>query len=216
MIVTVLGSGSALPTARRSSAGYLVEWSGGQLIMDCSAGTYMRALKAGLDPDALRGVVLSHFHPDHTGDLEGLFFARLQEDRPPLPVAGPAGTAELVARFPAEVRTYPCEFAGLSVEAFPGEHSPEACCLRLTAGGKTLAFSGDTADCPGVRDACRGADLALIECSTAEPKTGHMTPDDCRAVIADARPRRVLLTHLAPGLDTGDLPLAEDGMVVAL
>ena len=104
----------------------------------------------------------------------------------------------------------------MRVEAFPGEHSPEASCLRLLADGKTLAFSGDTSDCPGVREACRGADLALIECSRSEPKTGHMTPDDCRSVIADAQPRRYLLTHLPPGLDTGDLPLAEDGMVVAL
>lgn len=32
VIVTILGSGSALPTARRSSAGYLVECNGRSLV----------------------------------------------------------------------------------------------------------------------------------------------------------------------------------------
>ena len=44
MIVTVLGSGHAVPTARRACSGYLVEWSGGAVLLDASAGTYMRAL----------------------------------------------------------------------------------------------------------------------------------------------------------------------------
>jgi len=216
MIVTILGSGSAWPTARRSSAGYLVEWSGGQLIMDPSAGAYMRALKSGLDPAALKAVALTHFHPDHTADLPGLFFARRQADLPTLRVAGPGGTRELVADLDAEAITYPCEIEGLLIEAFPAQHSPEAVCLRLAAGGKTLAFSGDSEDCPGLRDALRGADLALLECSVPQPKSGHLTPEKCRVILAETRPRQALLTHLGPDVDPGELPTAEDGMVVAL
>ncbi|MHC4548222.1 MAG: MBL fold metallo-hydrolase [Planctomycetota bacterium] len=226
MQVTVLGSGSAQPTQRRASSGYLVEWRFGALLLDASAGTYMRALKAGLDPFRLRAVVLSHLHPDHTADLPGILWARKQTPdlTSTLTVAGPEGTAEFLARLdsvygdwlatPREVRSFPCECDGLAILAYPARHPGESVCLRLTAGGKTLAYSGDTGDCEGLRAACRTADLALLECTQMEASEGHLTPADCEAVVAAAQPRRVLLTHLGPDV-TPTLPIAEDGMVVS-
>jgi len=226
MQLTILGSGGALPTHRRASAGYLVEWSEGALLLDASAGTHMRALKAGLDPDRLRAVVLSHLHPDHTADLPGILWARRQEKRTtPLAIAGPPGTTELLDRLraaygewletPVRVDHFPWRARGVAVEAFPAHHSVESVCLRLTADGRTLAYSGDTADCEGLRDACRGADLALLECSSKEAKEGHMTPRDCEEVVAAARPKRVFLTHLGPDV-TPALPVAEDGLVIPI
>jgi ribonuclease BN (tRNA processing enzyme) len=225
VIVTVLGSGSAVPTARRSCAGYLVEWSRGALLLDAAAGTYMRALKAGLDPLRLRAVLLSHFHADHTADLPALLAARrLTEglDRP-LVVAGPPGTGELLRALRGafghgldaehEVRGFPCEVDGLRASAFPAAHTAEAVCQRVEADGRTLAYSGDTADCPGLREAVRGADLALLECTHPRPSAGHLSPAECEAVVAAARPRRVLLTHLGPDVHPS-LPAAEDGLVV--
>jgi len=228
--VTVLGSGSALPTAQRASSGYLVEWSGGALLLDLSAGTWTRALRAGLDPRKLRAIALSHLHPDHTGDLIGALWAHEMDANraAPLRFAGPEGTAELLDRArglyapwgdwfeaPFGVCGYPFEIEGLSVEAFPARHSPEAVCLRISAEGTTLAYSGDSEDCPGLREACRDADLALLECTAAEPAKGHMTAADCARVVQAAQPRQVLLTHLGPGV-VSDLPLAEDGMTVRL
>ena len=124
MQVTVLGSGSALPTARRASAGYLVEWPAGALLLDASAGTYMRALKAGLDSRRLLAVVFSHFHPDHTADLPGILWARRQEAwEETLFLVGPDGTAALVESLraaygdwletPHKVCGFPFEAAGL-------------------------------------------------------------------------------------------------------
>ena len=227
MQVTVLGSGAANPSPRRASAGYLVEWRGGALLLDAAAGTYMRALAAGLEPDDLRAVLLTHFHPDHTADLAGLFWARRQAKvQAPLILAGPPGTAELVERFhrlydyegwvpPLRLEGYPLRIEGLRAEAFEARHSPEAVCLRLIEGEKVLAYSGDTGDCEGLRAACHGADLALLECTSADPKEGHMTPADCEAVVAAARPENVLLTHLAEEAPTS-LPQAEDGLVISI
>jgi len=226
MQLTILGSGTALPTHRRASAGYLVEWSEGALLLDASAGTHMRALKAGLDPDRLRAVVLTHLHPDHTADLPALLWARRQEKRTTtLAIVGPPGTAELVERFrgaygewletPVRVDRLPWRGWSVVIDAFPALHSGESVCLRIAADGRTLAYSGDTADCPGLRTACRDADLALLECSSEEPKEGHMSPADCEEVVAAARPKRVLLTHLGPDV-VPTLPAAEDGLVVCL
>jgi ribonuclease BN (tRNA processing enzyme) len=224
MQITILGSGTALPTRRRASAGCLVEWSRGAILLDASAGTYMRALKAGLDPDLLRAVVLSHLHADHTADLAAILWARRQEKRThPLPIVGPPGTGPLVERHravygddtPARIDSFPWRDHGLAIDAFPARHSPEAVCLRLEADGRTLAYSGDTGDGEGVRAACRDADLALLECTSREPKEGHLSPGDCERIVAAARPRRVLLTHLGPGVEP-TLPAAEDGLVVPL
>ncbi|MHC4971834.1 MAG: MBL fold metallo-hydrolase [Planctomycetota bacterium] len=227
MQVTVLGSGSAQPTHRRASAGYLVEWQGGALLLDAAAGTYMRALKAGLEPSRLRALVLSHLHPDHTADLPALLWARRQTPGlpPSLTIVGPAGTAGLLERVqalygswlevPRDVALFPCELDGLLVQAFPARHSEEAVCLRLVAGGKALAYSGDTGDCEGLRAACRDADLALLECTTMDAQEGHMTPADCEAVAAATHPKRVLLTHLGPDV-AATLPAAEDGFVFSL
>jgi ribonuclease BN (tRNA processing enzyme) len=226
MQVTVLGSGTARPTARRASAGYLVEWSGGALLLDASAGTHMRALKAGLDPARLLAVVLSHHHPDHTADLAALLSARRQEKATTaLAIVGPPGTAELVERFravygasletPHRVDTFPWRGPGIAIDAFPARHAAGAVCLRLAADGKVLAYSGDTGDGEGVRAACRDADLALLECSSRAPREGHLTPDDCEAIVEAARPRRVLLTHLGADVEPR-LPAAEDGLVVPL
>jgi ribonuclease BN (tRNA processing enzyme) len=224
MQLTILGSGTARPTHRRASAGYLVEWSGNALLLDPSAGTYMRALKAGLDPKRLVAVVFTHLHADHTADLPGLLFARRQEKlEAELAIVGPPGTAALLRRAralyedetPARVEPFPWRAEGLSIDAFPARHSEEAVSLRITAEGKTLAFSGDTGDCEGLRAACAGADLALLECTAREPKEGHLSPAECEAVVAATAPRRVLLTHIGPRVEP-TLPTAEDGLVVSL
>lgn len=227
MQLTVLGSGSALPTHRRASSGFLLEWSGGALLIDASSGTYMRALKAGLDPHRLEAVVISHFHPDHIADLPGLLWARRQDKdlETTLRIVGPEGAAEWLARLrapygewlevPCAVSGFPFEHAGLRVLAFPARHSPEAVCLRIEADGRSLAYSGDTGDCEGLRSACREVDLALLECTVGEPEEGHMTERDCAAVIEAARPRRSMLVHLGPDV-APELPAAEDGLVVTV
>lgn len=224
MQVTILGSGTARPTARRASAGYLVEWAQGALLLDPSSGTYVRALKAGLDPRRLVAVALSHLHADHTADLPGLLWAWRQEKlERELVIAGPPGTDDLLRRAralyddetPARVEPLPWRAEGLSIDAFPARHSEGAVCLRITADGKVLGYSGDTGDCEGLRAACAGADLLLLECTAKEPKEGHLSPVDCERVVRATAPKRVLLTHIGPDVRP-TLPAAEDGLVVSI
>jgi len=74
--------------------------------------------------------------------------------------------------------------------------------------GHALVYSGDGEDGPGLREAARGADLLLTECSTPDELAtpGHLTPATVAAVCAAAQPRRVLLTHLYPPAAALDLP----------
>jgi len=222
--ITILGSGTARPTARRASAGYLVEWGAGALLLDPSAGTYMRAIKAGLEPARLVAVALSHLHADHTADLPGLLWARRQEKiEATLVIVGPPGTADFVNRArelygdyaPLRIEPFPWAERGLTVDAFPARHSEDSVSMRIVADGKVLAFSGDTADCVGLRAALKDADLALLECTAGEPKEGHLSPEECERIVAATHPKRVLLTHIGPHVQP-TLPAAEDGLVVSI
>jgi ribonuclease BN (tRNA processing enzyme) len=78
--------------------------------------------------------------------------------------------------------------------------------VRLTAGGRVLAYTGDTGPGPEVVDLARGADLLLAEATYVD----HV-PDHSRGYLTSARQagqqareadvRQLVLTHLWPGTD---------------
>jgi ribonuclease BN (tRNA processing enzyme) len=78
--------------------------------------------------------------------------------------------------------------------------------IRLTAGGRVLAYTGDSGPSSDVADLARGADLLLAEASYAD-----QVPEDSRRYLSSARQqgrqaaeagaRHLLLTHLLPGTD---------------
>ncbi len=75
MRLTVLGSGTLIPDAHRGSPGLALEAEGLLCFMDLGSGTLYRARQAGIDIEQLDCILLTHLHPDHTGDLVPLLFA---------------------------------------------------------------------------------------------------------------------------------------------
>ncbi|MCZ7626508.1 MAG: MBL fold metallo-hydrolase [Candidatus Methylomirabilis sp.] len=75
MQLTILGSGTAIPSLTRGSPGLLIEVAGSSLLCDGGAGTRPRPLRAGIVATELDRVFYTHLHPDHTGDLVPLLFA---------------------------------------------------------------------------------------------------------------------------------------------
>jgi ribonuclease BN (tRNA processing enzyme) len=112
-------------------------------------------------------------------------------------------------------------------------HSRPNAGVRLVAGGRTLAYTGDTGADDGVADLARDADLLLAEASFTD-----QVPEDLRGTLssADLQGRqasaagagRLLLAHLMPGTDPaaaraaagrgyhGDVGVATQGLVVEL
>jgi len=122
---------------------------------------------------------------------------------------------------------------GLSLSAFAADHqdAPEApLCLRFADGeGRSLAFSGDTRLCEGLREAARDAELLVAECSAlSQPCGAHMAWEDWEAAARGFSCRRLLLTHLGEdvrgaipqllgsGLDGVELDFADDGKTLEL
>ena len=165
---------------------------------------------------------LSHLHADHCLDLAGYYVLRKYHPhgaQPRIPVWGPVGTADRMARaydLPLdpgmheefEFRSYaadPVEFGPFSVEAVPVEHPVPAYGLRVTADGATIGYSGDTGPCDGLHAVAADADLFLAEASFI---TGHDNPDqihltgaDCGVAASVAGAKRLVLTHIPPCYD---------------
>jgi ribonuclease BN (tRNA processing enzyme) len=84
-------------------------------------------------------------------------------------------------------------------------HPVTAYALRVEAGGRTLAYSGDSGVCHGLVDTARDADLFLSEASFVEgapnPPDLHLTGAEAGRTATDARSRRLLLTHIPPWHD---------------
>ncbi|MFQ5504132.1 MAG: MBL fold metallo-hydrolase [Planctomycetota bacterium] len=217
-----LGTGSILMGQRRSAPGYLLLSGKERILLDAGPGSLLRLHQAGIHPGTLTRVLLSHFHPDHHGDLLGLLFLRkspaLAGGLGRLPIHGPPGLRDLLERWfdlygtwirdpSLEIREVPegwSELGRWRLCAFPAKHTRSSYCYRLeTDGGRSLAYSGDSESCDGLVEACMDAGLALIECSFPDELAvaGHMCPRRVHCLLEEARPRRAGLTHFYPPME---------------
>ena len=231
-----LGTGTALLAGGRSAAGYLLDLGGQRLLVDCGPGTLLRLRAAGVDPAMLEYVVLSHFHPDHHADLLGLLFLRRNPDlreRARLRILAPPGIRRILAAWSTvygswiehdacdvqEVEAGEFRVGELMATAYVAEHSLPAYVYRFSDGLKTVAYSGDTDECDGLRRACDQADFVWLECSHPDELavSGHLSPGRVRRVLEASCPRRCGLTHFYPPMfalidDPAWLPAAFAGI----
>ena len=229
MRITVVGSGTVVPSLQRRQSCVVVRAGGEMLVFDLGSGAVRGMLRADLDPFAIDRIFFTHFHPDHTVDAAPLLFAvnhGSQEKRTrPLHVAGPepfvdfwaslmkvwgkwvAGDyATLLSELPRECPS-PIELAGCHISWTPVEHRHESIGYRLDAGGGAFVYTGDTEYSESVVELARGADTLLIECAFPDdtPIPGHLTPSGVARIASEAGVRRVVLTHIYPVTDLVDL-----------
>jgi ribonuclease BN (tRNA processing enzyme) len=206
--------------------------------------------RLGLDFRQVDYLCLTHFHPDHASDLVPFLFATnytLDLTRSlPLRLIGPQGLRSFYERLHGifgdwiEARTYPLffhevgenqlAFPDLVIKTLPMAHSAASVGFRVEAGGRSLAYSGDTDYCANVVKLGLNADLLILECSFPDERKapGHLTPSLAGRIAQEASCRKLLLTHFYPvfkGHDilgecrkefSGEILLAEDGMKLTL
>jgi ribonuclease BN (tRNA processing enzyme) len=191
-----------------------------RILLDLGSGA-LGALHTYADPLAIDAVALSHLHPDHCLDLCGFYVLRKYHPsgrQPRLPVYGPGGTGERMARaydlpdgpgmkeeFDFQSYAGPVTVGPFTIEAVPVLHPVEAYGLRVTAGGATVAYTGDTAPCDALDTLAAGADLLLAEASFRDiddnPPEIHLTGRDGGELAARAGVGRLVLTHIPPWFD---------------
>jgi ribonuclease Z len=101
--VTLLGTGSPIPDARRAGPSTLVRAGGQTFLVDCGRGVQQRMTAAGTGANALTAVLLTHLHSDHIADLGDVIITRwvstFTPEPNPLRIIGPAGTKAVVDGF---------------------------------------------------------------------------------------------------------------------
>jgi ribonuclease BN (tRNA processing enzyme) len=248
--LAILGSGTAIPHPRRGASGYaVIAPSGEVLLLECGPGSTRRWPSFGITFERVRAIAVTHHHVDHCCDLAAVMFGRNVIDPPvstPLALLGPVGHRALIAGIEALYGTAVADAEGarevdeladgdsrrvgsFTIEARAVLHVAGSLGLRVRCGDRTLAFSGDSGKCPELIEHCRGADLALLECSypASRPTTKHLNARTAAEVAVEAGLARVALTHFYPqcdGVDVarevreagyrGDLVLAEDGLLL--
>lgn len=90
MKLTVLGSGSPEPHARRASSGYLLEIGQDRILFDCGGGVFDNLVRSGRRPSEITHIFFSHLHSDHMMDYARLVHAAWDEGGRPARVFGPA------------------------------------------------------------------------------------------------------------------------------
>ena len=224
MRLTIVGCSGSYPGPDSPASCYLLEaeqdgrtW---RVLLELGNGA-LGALHRHADPLSIDAVLVSHLHADHCLDLASYYVLRKYHPsgpQPQIPVWGPIGTADRMARaydLPTEVgmheefdfRTWagPITVGPFRVHPIPVEHPVPAYGLRITADGVTLGYSGDTAPCAGLDDVAKDVDLLLAEASfrseDVNPPGIHLTGRDCGDVADRRGVRRLLLTHIPPWHD---------------
>jgi len=217
--LTVLGGCGAWPEAGQACSGYLVEHDGFALLLDIGYATMPRLLQH-VTAERVDAVFVTHGHPDHCADLNPLLRARaLGGGAPaPLPLYALPGSLDAVLALDgpgmlADAYDLKEFTAGGWIEIGPFRartnllpHWVPNAGVRLVAGGRALAYTGDCGPCPEVVELARDAELLLAEATYVD-----QVPEGSRRYLTSARQAgrqateagvgHLLLTHLWPGTD---------------
>jgi len=230
LAVTILGSGTCVPSLTRSACAVLVETGAARVVLDCGPGTMRQLLAAGVRVCDVTHLFCSHFHPDHTGEMAAFLFANRYGFSPgrdrPLVLAGGKGMLAFYAAFQSvygqwielagnllEIGEFSSsdadqrDFTDFTVFTRPVTHRPESIAFRLESGGRAVVYSGDTDYDENLARLAAGADLFI--CESAQPdackQDGHLTPGLAGKIAAAAEVKHLVLTHLYPACEEVDI-----------
>jgi ribonuclease Z len=198
--VTFLGTGGAVPSARRNTASVLVARGGERLLFDCGEGT-QRQMQSSTGLVQVDEVYLTHFHADHILGLPGLLKTYdLTERTRPLTVYGPRGLVDLfrtlhriVGRLDFKLELVELEpgdsmaLDGADLRAFAVEHSVRSLGYALVEEDRPGRFDPEAAKRLGVAEG--PAFAALQRGETVAGSLGPVRPED---VMGERREGRKL------------------------
>jgi ribonuclease BN (tRNA processing enzyme) len=247
MRATAIGTGDAFGSGGRIHTCWRLDAGGNTICVDFGAAAivgWARTKRPTTDIDA---VVITHLHGDHFGGLPFLLLDAhyVCKRRKPLLIVGPpglkarldmlceamfAGSTRIQWSFAIDVREVepgkPQRFPLFDFESAEVRHPSGApsTAVRVTCGGRTFAYSGDTEWIDALTGIAQGADLFVCECYSGEhPVPYHLDWPTLRAQLPRLKARSVMVTHLGPSalskiddIRAAGVGVAEDGLVIDL
>jgi len=231
MIVTVLGSGTCVPSIERSSCAVMLEVSNTRLLIDSGPGTMRRLLRTNTTIFDVDYIFYSHFHPDHTAELVPFLFATKYPDMSQrqtlLTIVAAVGFKDFFAGLKTvygqwieldpglveilQMSNHSSDLRRLkdfTVQSAPVEHNPESIAYRVTnTGGRSVVYSGDTDYSENLIELSKDADLLICESALPDDYRikGHLTPSLAGDIATRAGVRKLVLTHFYPECDQTDI-----------
>ena len=229
--LTILGSGTCVPSLERSSCSVMLAVGDTQLLFDSGPGTMRRLLRANTTIFDVDYIFYSHFHPDHTAELVPFLFATKypdmgQRQRVLTIVAGEgfedffAGLNTVYGKWieldPGLVNIIQMnnrsadllQLKDFTVQSAPVEHNPESIAYRITGpGGHSVVYSGDTDYSENLIALSKDADLLICESALPDDYRvkGHLTPSLAGEIATRAGVKKLVLTHFYPECDQTDI-----------
>jgi len=229
--LTILGSGTCVPSLQRSACSALLHVNHSRLLFDLGPGTMRRLLETDTRIFDVGFICISHFHPDHTGELVPFLFASKYpaagRRKNPLTIVAAKGFSdffdglkrvygEWIELAPEVLSVMEIDNTGPDTRRFddfvlksiPVMHRKESIAFRIeSADGISMVYSGDTDFSENLIDLAAGADILI--CESALPDhlkvEGHLTPSLAGKIATAAGVKKLVLTHFYPECDTADI-----------
>ena len=220
-----LGTSGSIPTAVRDTTSIVVVVPDGALLIDCGGSPVQKLRRAGVDPQALVSVVITHIHPDHSYGLPALvrnlavlgrqapltIYCRPEHVEPLRSLLSLFSTLERPGMFALTIRAidlaedvHAFDLGPLSVRTSPNEHGamPNFAVRVDVARRRSVVYSSDTRPCDAVVALARGADTLVHDATYSERDRNrpgghaHSTAAEAGEVAVRAGVRRLILTHI--------------------
>ena len=235
-----LGTGDPL-NGERAQASLAVPLAGGEaMLFDASSGTVLLGQldAAGIPPDRVRHLFVTHSHFDHVGGLAPLLItlaalpeASLTIHATPQTLAALRDLLSLTIpgvedwlgdrlRWAKLILGEPTIAGNAEVTPFLVDHGLECVGFRVVQGSSALVHAADTRPCLNVVEYARGADLLIHEAYGLEDDAkqahafGHSTAAEAGRGARDAGGRRLGLTHFRSGSFVDPTQLAAEAQTV--
>ncbi|MGD2066319.1 MAG: MBL fold metallo-hydrolase [Candidatus Bathyarchaeota archaeon] len=202
-------------TQKRQTGGIRILSNRLNIHLDPGPGALIYSLNAGLNPQKLGAVLVSHRHPDHYSDAEILVEAMTRgmlKKRGVL--AAPTNILHGDTEAGPAISTYHQQMVNNVVTVKPGvnfnvgdtkivateaKHTdPEAVGFRLeipTVGA--IGYTADTEYYEGIEKEYKGVRILIISVMRplGSPWTGHMTPQEAIKIVDTVKPEMAVATH---------------------
>ena len=207
------GSRFVVSTQLRASGGLWVRLAGQNVWIDPGPGALVNAYHSEprLDAAETDAVLISHKHLDHTNDANVIIEAMTHGGRrprgmllaPPDALDGSSPICEYIFNYIGEVvelyehGSYPIGDLTVRVAA-RHDHPDTTYGLMLEGGGETLGYLVDTRYTDELAAHYANADILIIHSvleDNPNHRVYHLSAQDAEKIIAEAKPKRAILTH---------------------